>query len=42
MKEVAVPTALYGVEMWSMEVAKKRLNVMEMKCLRSMIGVIYI
>ena len=37
---VAVPTALYGSETWSMGVAEKRkLNVMEMKCLRSMCGV---
>ena len=32
----AVPTALYGSETWSMTVAEKRLNVMEMRCLRSM------
>ena len=36
---VAVPAALYGAETWSMAVAeKKRLNVMEMMCLRSMCG----
>ena len=36
---VAVPTALYWPETWAMAVAeKKRLNVMEMRCLRSMCG----
>ena len=37
---VIVPTALYGAETWGLKVAeKKRLNVLEMKCLRSMVGV---
>ncbi|KAK7882210.1 hypothetical protein WMY93_028384 [Mugilogobius chulae] len=37
---VVVPAALYGAETWSLKVAEKRkLNVMEMKCLRSMCGV---
>ncbi len=37
---VVVPMALYGAEAWSMgAVERKRLNVMEMKCLRSMCGV---
>lgn len=37
---VVVPTALYGAETWNMGVAeRKRLNVVEMKCLRSMCGV---
>ena len=37
---IVVPTALYGAETWNMGVAdKKRLNVMEMRCLRSMCGV---
>ena len=37
---VAVPTVLYGDETWSMTVAeKKRLNIMEMRYLRSMCGV---
>ena len=36
---VAVPTALYGAETWSMAVAeKKKLNVMGMMCLRIMCG----
>ena len=35
-----MPTALYGTETWSIAVAeKKRLNVMEMRCLMSMCGV---
>ncbi len=37
---VVVPTALYGAETWNMRAAEsKRLNVMEMRCLRSMCGV---
>ena len=37
---VAVSTALYGAETWSMAVAEKMiLNVIEMRCLRSMCGV---
>ena len=37
---VVVPTALYGAETWNMGVLeRKRLNVMEMRCLRSMCGV---
>jgi len=37
---VIVPTALYGAETWGMKVAeKKKVNVFEMKCLRSMLGV---
>ena len=33
-------TALYGAETWGLKAAdKKRLNVMEMKCLRTMCGV---
>ncbi len=37
---VLVPTALYGTETWSRRAAeRRRLNVMEMRCLRSMCGV---
>ena len=36
-EEVNLPTARYGAETWSMK--KKRLNVMEMRCQRSMCGV---
>ena len=37
---VIVPTALYGAEAWSMRSAEKRkVNVLEMKCLRSLVGV---
>ena len=37
---VIVPTALYGAEAWSMRSAERRKgNVLEMKCLRSLVGV---
>ena len=37
---VIVPTALYGAEAWCMRSAKRRkVNVLEMKCLRSLVGV---
>ena len=37
---IVVPTALYGAETWGASVRdRKRLDVMEMKCLRSMCGV---
>ena len=36
---VVVPTPLYGDETWSMGVAEKRLNVMEMMCQITMFGV---
>ena len=37
---VFVPTALYGAEAWGMRSAKRRkVNVLEMKCLRSLVGV---
>ncbi len=37
---VVVPIALYGAETWNMGAAeRKRLNVMEMRCLRNMCGV---
>ena len=37
---VIVPTALYGAEAWGMESDEKRkVNVLEMKCLRSLVGV---
>ena len=37
---VIVPTALYGAEAWGMRSAERRkLNVLEMKCLRSLVGV---
>ena len=36
-----VPTALYGAEAWGMRSAERRkLNVLEMKCLRSLVGVL--
>ena len=36
---VIVPTALYGAEAWSMRNAERRkVNVLEMKCLRSLVG----
>ena len=37
---VIVPTALYGAEAWGMRSAeRKKENVLEMKCLRSLVGV---
>ena len=37
---VIVPTALYGAEAWGMRSAKRRkVNVLEMKCLKSLVGV---
>ena len=37
---VIVPTASYGAEAWGMRSAKRReVNVLEMKCLRSLVGV---
>ena len=37
---VIVPTALYGAEAWDMRSAERRkVNVLEMKCLRSLVGV---
>ena len=35
-----MPTALYGAEAWGMRSAeRKKVNVLEMKCLRSLVGV---
>ena len=37
---VIVPTALYGAESWGMRSAERRkVNVLEMKCLTSLVGV---
>ena len=37
---VIVPTALYGTEEWGMRSAgRRKVNVLEMKCLRSLVGV---
>ena len=37
---VIVPTALYGAEAWGMRSAERRkVNVLEMKCLRSLVAV---
>ena len=39
-KGVIVPTALYGAEAWGMRSAERsKVNVLEMKCLRSLVGV---
>ena len=39
-EEVIVPTALYGAEAWGMRSAERRkVNVLEMKCLKSLVGV---
>ena len=38
-EEVIVPTALYGAEAWGMRSAeRKKMNVLEIKCLRSLVG----
>ena len=40
MKGVIVPTALYGAEAWGLRSTERRkVNVLEMKCLRSLVGV---
>ena len=37
---VIVPTALYGAEAWGMRSTERRkVNVLEMKCLRCLVGV---
>ena len=37
---VIVPTALYGAEAWRMRSSERRkVNVLEMKCLRGLVGV---
>ena len=37
---VIAPTALHGAEAWRMRSAERRIvNVLEMKCLRSLVGV---
>ena len=37
---VIVPTVLYGAETWGMRSAERRkVNLLEMKCLRSLVGV---
>ena len=39
-KGVNVPTALCGAEAWGVRSAERRkVNVLEMKCLRSLVGV---
>ena len=40
MEEVIVPTALYGAEAWgTISAERRKVNVLEMKCLRSLVGV---
>ena len=37
---VIAPKAVYGVESWGMRITERRkVNVLEMKCLRSLVGV---
>ena len=37
---IIVPRVLYGAEAWGMRSAeRKKVNVLEMKCLRSLVGV---
>ena len=39
-EEVILPKALYGAEAWRMRSAvRRKVNVLEMKCLRSLVGV---
>ena len=39
-EEVIGPTALYGAEAWGMRsVERRKVNVLEIKCLRSLVGV---
>ena len=39
-KGLIVPTTLYDAEAWGMSsVARRRVNVLEMKCLRNLVGV---
>ena len=39
-ERVVVPTVMYGSEAWGLRVEERRkLDVMEMRCLRSMCGV---
>ena len=39
-EEVIVPTALYSAEAWGMRSDERRkVNVLEMKCLRRLVGV---
>ena len=41
--KVVVPTGMYGSESWGMKVTERqKLNVFEMKCLRSMTGVFWL
>ena len=38
-EEVIVPTALYRAEAWgTRSAARRKVNVLEMKCLRSLVG----
>ena len=37
---VIVPTVLYGAEAWGMRSAERsKVNILEMKCMRSLVGV---
>ena len=38
-ERIVVPTVMYGSESWGMRVERNKLDVAEMKCLRSMYGV---
>ena len=39
-ERVIIPTALYGIEAWGIRSAESRkVNALEMKCLRSLVGV---
>ena len=38
---IAVPTSIYGAKTWSVAAVAKRLNILQMRCLRSMCGIMH-
>ena len=36
---VIVPTTLYGAETWGVSAERRKVNVLDMECLRSLVGV---
>ena len=39
LEGVIVPTTLYGAEAWGINAERRKVNVPELKCLRSLVGV---
>ena len=37
---VIVPTALYRADAWGISAERRKVNVLQMKCLRSLVGVL--